>query len=296
MKNSVALINDEKLQTKIYTVRGKQVMLDRDLAELYQVKTKVLNQLVKRNQNRFPEDFKFQLTKEELENWRSQFVTSNLDKEKMGLRRRPYVFTESGVAMLAGVLKSQIAVKISVQIIQAFIQMRQLISNNALIFQRMDCLEKQQLITDSKVEQIFKAIEDKTIKPEKGIFFDGQVFDAYVFVSKLVKQAKKSIVLIDNYIDESVLVLLSKRSKNCKATIYAKDIAKKLALDLKKHNEQYPAVEIKVFKQAHDRFLILDDKEIYHIGASLKDLGKKWFGFSKLDKSSVLEILNRLDR
>jgi hypothetical protein len=295
MRVQISISDSEKqsIRDKIYTIRGIQVMLDRDLAELYLVETRTLNQAVKRNKDRFPSDFMFQLTQKELEDWMSQIVISN--KEKMGIRKKPYAFTEQGVAMLSGVLKSKIAIVISIQIIQAFVQMRKFIIENAILFQRMDRLEKQQLITDTKLEQIFQAIENKNIKPQTGIFFEGQVFDAYVFVSKLIKQAKKSITLIDNYIDESILTLLSKRSSKCTATIYTKNISKKLQLDLKKHNTQYSPIEIKVFQYAHDRFLILDDMEIYHIGASLKDLGKRWFAFSKLDKD-VLEIFRRLKR
>lgn len=276
-------------------VRDTQVMIDSDLAELYQVETKVLNQAVKRNLDRFPADFMFQVTQEEHDSLRSQFVT--LDKTSRGKHRKylPYVFTEQGVAMLSGVLKSDVAIKVSIQIIQAFVQMRKLISDNALLSQRMDRLENQLFITENKLEQVFQAIEDKDIEPQKGIFFDGQVFDAYVFVSKLIRRAKNSIMLIDNYVDESVLTLLSKRSKGCSAVIYTKTVSKKLQLDLEKHNAQYAPIEASIFNDAHDRFLILDEHEVYHIGASLKDLGKKWFAFSKLDKNSVIEIFKRIN-
>jgi len=166
---------------------------------------------------------------------------------------------------------------------------------NALLSQRMDRLENKLFITESKLEQVFQAIEDKDIEPQKGIFFDGQVFDAYVFVSKLIRRAKNSIMLIDNYVDESVLTLLSKRPKDCSAVIYTKTVSKKLQLDLEKHNAQYAPIEANIFNDAHDRFLILDENEVYHIGASLKDLGKKWFAFSKLDKNSIIEIFKRIN-
>ena len=188
-------------------------MLDRDLAELYQVETRTLNQAVKRNSDRLPTGFMFQLTPQEMENWMSQIVMSN--KEKMGIRRKPYAFTEQGLAMLSGVLKSKIAVEISIQIIEAFVQMRKVMTESSLILQRIDRLERDSLITATKLDQILTAIEDKGIQPEKGIFFDGQVFDAYVFISKMIKQAKHSIILIDNYVDDSVLTLLSKRTKGC---------------------------------------------------------------------------------
>ncbi|MBN1684014.1 MAG: ORF6N domain-containing protein [Gammaproteobacteria bacterium] len=292
MKNKITILEKQNIRDKIYTIRDKQVMLDRDLAELYQVKPIRLREQVKRNMNRFPRSFMFQLNDEEVDFMVSQFAIPS--RQHLG-GTFPYVFTEQGVAMLSAVLKNDTAVSVSIQIMETFVQMRRLIMNNAVLFRRMDRLEKQQLITKTKLEQVFQAIEDKKIKPEKGIFFEGQVFDAYVFVSKLIKQAQKSIVLVDNYIDESVLILLSKRSKNCVATVYTKAISQKLALDLKKHNEQYSPIEIKVFSQAHDRFLILDGCEIYHIGASLKDLGKKWFAFSKLDKLG-LEFVKRLNQ
>lgn len=289
--NEIAIIDEHTIQNKIYTLRDLQVMLDRDLAELYGVETKVFNQAVKRNSDRFPADFMFQLTKEELENWRSQFVTSN--KAKMGLRRPPYAFTEQGVSMLSAVLKSSMAVDMSVKIIRTFVNMRKFIANNGVLFQKIDTIEQKLLKHDEKFNQLFNAIESKELKPDHGIFYENQIFDAYVFASDLIKSAKSSIVLIDNYVDESVLVLLSKRADGCKATIYTKTITSQLSLDLKKHNAQYPPIEIKEFSASHDRFLILDEMEIYHIGASLKDLGKKWFAFSKFEKGSV-EMLGQL--
>ncbi|MCK5686914.1 ORF6N domain-containing protein [bacterium] len=293
MSDELVVLNDQQIQERIFTVRGMQVMLDSDLAEMYGVETKVLNQAVKRNISRFPENFRFQLTQDEKNSLRSQSVTlkeTNRGKHKKYL---PYVFTEQGVSMLSAVLKSEIAIQISIQIIDAFVNMRKFISKNAMIFQRLDIIEKKQLITDTKLDKVFDAIEAKEITPEQGIFFDGQIFDAYVFVSDLIKSAKKSIVLIDNYVDESVLTLLSKRYKNCKAIIYTRNISKSLRLDLAKHNKQYQPIEIKTFKNSHDRFLILEEKTIYHIGASLKDLGKKWFAFSKFD-SGALDLLGRL--
>ncbi|DAB37667.1 MAG TPA: DNA-binding protein [Sulfuricurvum kujiense] len=308
----------ETIKNKIYTIRGMQVILDSDLAELYDVETKVFNQAVKRNSERFPANFMFQLSEEENQNLRFQFGTSSsssslrfqngtLDDEESlrsqfvtlengrGKHRKylPYVFTEQGVAMLSAVLRSQSAVQMSIHIINAFVEMRKFISNNALIFQRLDSLEQKQSKTDEKVEAILNAIEDKSIKPKQGIFYDGQVYDAYLFVSDLIKSAKKNIILIDNYVDESVLTLLSKRDANVKAMIYTKNITKQLELDLQKHNAQYPNIEIKKFDSSHDRFLLIDEKEVYHIGASLKDLGKKWFAFSKLDMG-VLNIVEKL--
>lgn len=280
-----------EIEKKIFTVRGSQVMVDRDLAELYGVETRVLNQAVKRNAARFPGSFMFQLNQAEFEDWKSQIVISN--KELMGVRKVPNVFTEQGVSMLSGVLKSDTAIQTSIDIINTFVKMRTFLSQNAGVFQRLERLEEKQQLTDHKLDTVLNAIEDKSIQPKQGIFFDGQIFDAYVFVSGLIKSAKSSLVLIDNCVDESVLTLLSKRDNSCKVTIYTKTISKQLQLNLKKHNEQYPPIQIKTFKEAHDRFLIIDDKSVYHMGASLKDLGKKWFAFSKFDKEA-LALLEKL--
>ncbi len=227
----------------------------------------------------------FQLTIEEFNNWKSQIVTSNSDK--MGLRKPPYAFTEQGVAMLSSVLRSSVAISVSIQIMNAFVAMRRLILTNARIFQRLDTLEIKQIETDKKFNNVLNAIETRAIQPKQGVFFDGQVFDAYVLINNLINTAKKSIVLIDNYVDESVLVLFCKIRKDVSLTILTKNISKKLELDAQKYNEQYQSVMIREFNKAHDRFLIIDDTEVYHIGASLKDLGKRWFAFSRLDKASV---------
>lgn len=302
-KNPLAL-STEKINSRIYTLRGMQVMLDTDLAELYNVKTKVLNQAVKRNSERFPENFMFKILPVEFDNLKSQTVTASAKdlrsqnvtlKKGRGHHRKylPYVFTEQGVAMLSGVLKSDTAIRISIQIMGAFVAMRKFISSNAQIFHRLGIVEKKQIVYDQKFKQIFDAIESKGIKPEKGIFFDGQIFDAYTFVSDIIRTADKSIILIDNYLDDSVLTLLSKRNKNVPVTIFTKEISKQVSLDVAKYNSQYPFIEVKEFKQSHDRFLIIDNKEMYHFGASLKDLGRKWFAFSKFDKEAF-KLLDKL--
>ena len=257
--------------------------------------TKRLNEQIKRNIKRFPLEFMFQLIKDELENWKSKIATSN--REIMGLRKMPFVFTEQGVSMLSTVLKSKTAVNTNIQIINTFVNIRKFLSNNASIFQRLDTLQTNQIQykieTDEKFNKIFRAIDSNEMKPKQGIFYNGQIFDAYVFINDLIKGAKKSIVLIDNYLDESVLTILSKRDKKCDATIYTNNILRQLKLDLKKYNSQYPTIEMKKFSLSHDRFLIIDDREVYHIGASLKDLGKKWFAFSKMDMNS-LDIFRRM--
>jgi hypothetical protein len=295
------LIHDDTIKNKIFTIRGLQVMIDKDLAELYEVETKVFNQAVKRNSERFPSNFRFQMTVDEHENLRSQIVTLSFDSEtNWGKHTKylPYVFTEQGVSMLSAILKSKVAIEVSIKIINSFVNMRKIISQNSYIFQRLENIEtlriKDKIEIDEKFDRVFNALEDKSLKPKQGIFYDGQMYDAYVFVSDLIRSSKHSIVLIDNYCDDSVLTLLSKRDTAIKCSIYTKNISKQLLLDLKKHNSQYPNIEIKQFNSSHDRFLIIDSKGVYHIGASLKDLGKKWFAFSRLEIESF-DILTRLD-
>jgi len=289
------LINEDTIKNKIFTIRGLQVMLDKDLAELYEVETKVFNQAIKRNENRFPADFRFQLTSME-----KNEVVTNCDRfnNLKYSTSNPYAFTEQGVSMLSAVLRSNIAIDISLKIIRSFVNMRKTISSNTLIFQRLENIEtlriKDKSEIDEKFDRIFNALEDKSLKPKQGIFYDGQMYDAYIFVSDLIRSSKHSIVLIDNYCDDSVLTLLSKRNTNIKCSIYTKNISKQLLLDLEKHNSQYSNIEIKQFNSSHDRFLIIDNKDVYHIGASLKDLGKKWFAFSRLD-IEPFDILTRLD-
>lgn len=283
-KRDIQHVNIESL---IIMLRGQQTLLDRDLAMLYGVETRRLNEQVQRNIERFPEDFMFQLTKEEFENWKSQFATSN--SIKMGARKRPYAFTRNGIAMLSSVLRSQTAVDVNISIMRAFTATQQFFAANAQMFQRIEVIEHNQLAlaarqqdTDKKVEQIFNRLDDRSKTPTQGIFYDGQIFDAYTFVSDLIRSAKKSIVLFDNYVDDTVLTMLDKRKKKVLSTIYTKSISKQLSLDLEKHNSQYQPIEVKEFGKVHDRFLCIDNT-VYHIGASLKDLGKKWFAFTKME-------------
>ena len=285
------IISQKEIESRIFVFRDSQVMLDRDFAEMYQVETKVLNQAVKRNLERFPKQFRFQLS----DNEKMELVT-NCDRFE-SLKHsstNPFAFTEQGVAMLSAVLRSDAAVKMSIQIINAFVEMRKLIANHSGLLQRMDGIERKQLETDQKFEKVFKALESKNEIPNQGVFFDGQVFDAYELASKIIRSAKKNIVLIDNYIDESTLTHLSKKTKAIKVLLLTKTIANQLTLDVKKANEQYGNFEIKPFTKSHDRFLIIDQTEVYHLGASLKDLGRKWFAFSRMDKSSVDGILKEI--
>lgn len=291
---SSIIISQQEIKNLIYTIRDRQVMLDTDLASLYQVETKNLNRAVKRNIERFPESFCFQLTEQETENLRFQIGTSSLNHG--GRRYLPMVFSESGIAMASAVLRSDIAIKVSIEIMNAFVEMRKTIMSHAALFRRLDRVEVKQVEADLKFEEIFKALEGGKLQSDKGVFYDGQIFDAYTFVSDVIRSAERSIILIDNYVDDTVLTLLGKRKDHVFATIYTKSIGNQLQLDLQKYNSQYPAIDVQVFNHAHDRFLLIDSTELYHIGASLKDLGKKWFAFSKMNTEvgKMLGFLNGL--
>lgn len=287
------------IESKILTIRNQQVMIDRDLAELYETETKVLNQAVKRNIERFPEDFMFQLNDEEYKNWRSQFVTSNADK--MGLRRSPYAFTEQGVAMLSSVLKSNVAVTVNIQIMRAFVSMRHFLQTNAQVFAELKDIKKHliesdihQKETDKKVEKLFSLIDKYNVDEKQGIFFQGQIFDAYAKFESFIAQAKKEIILIDSYVDLSVLERLAKKKKGVNVTIYTDPKTKLTVQDIQKFNSQYPTLTVKHTTTMHDRFLIIDKKTLYHIGASLKDLGKKCFAFDVFDPAFVADILAKI--
>ena len=275
------------IKDRIFTIRGKQVMLDSDLADLYGVETKRLNEQVKRNINRFPDEFSFILTKDEYENCsRSHFATLEKGRGKHK-KYLPRVFSEHGVLMLSNVLKTETSVMVSVNIIKSFVALRKYLKDTLGIFERFENIEKKQLEykmeADKNFKKVFKALESKQLPAKQGIFFGGQVFEAYKLVSDVVRSAKKSIVLIDNYVDDTVLTLFSKRKKGVTLKILTKDPDKKIVLDVKKFNEQFPPTEIIKFDCSHDRFMIIDGKDLYHFGASLKDLGKKWFAFSKMD-------------
>ena len=278
-----------RIESLIRFIREKQVILDTDLAMLYGVETKRLKEQVKRNIDRFPDDFMFELTREELNGLRSQIATSN---GRGGTRYLPYAFTEGGIAMLSSVLKSGIAVEVNIRIMRAFVAMRQFLATNAQVFQRLTNIEYHQIETDKRIDEVFKRL-DANVQPQQGIFYEGQVFDAYQFVSDLVRKAKNSIVLIDNYVDDTVLTLLDKRADNVTATIYTQHISQQLQLDINRHNTQYPAINVEHFNRAHDRFLLIDD-EVYHIGASIKDLGKKWFAFTLMQDITTTELINKI--
>lgn len=277
------------IEPLIRLIRGQQVILDFDLASLYGIETKRLKEQVNRNESRFPVDFMFKLTQEEFNSLRSQNATSN---KRGGTRYLPYAFTESGIAMLSSVLRTEIAIEVNIRIMRAFTSMRHFLTNNAQIFQRLANVEFHQTETDKRIDEVFKRL-DANIQPRQGIFFDGQVFDAYRFISDLIRKAQYSIILIDNYVDDTVLSLIDKRKNGVSATIYTQHVSKQLQLDIERHNTQYPEIEIKHFQKAHDRFLLIDS-EVYHIGASIKDLGKKWFAFTLMHDITSESLINRI--
>lgn len=293
-------ITAKTIEAKILTIRNQQVMIDRDLAELYGTETKVLNQAVKRNIERFPEDFMFQLSDEEFLVLRSQIVTSKTET-RGGRQYLPYAFTEQGVAMLSSVLKSPTAVEVNIQIMRAFVAMRHFLQNNAQVFSEINTIKKQlldtnvhQKETDKKVEELFDLIDKYNVKDTQGIFFQGQIFDAYAKFESFIAQAKQEIILIDNYVDLSILQRLAKKKKNVNVVIYTDPKTKLTAQDIQQFNTQYPTLTLNHTTKMHDRFLIIDQKMLYHIGASLKDLGKKCFAFEVLDASLIAHLLKNV--
>lgn len=291
------------IKSMIYVIRNKQVMLDSDLAMLYQVETRVFNQAVKRNIARFPDSFRFQISKDEYEALRSQIVTSKEEdangNKKGGRRYLPYVFTEQGIAMLSAVLRSDVAIQVSINIMNAFVEMRRFIANNALLFERISNIELKQLEyqkqTDEKLEQIFEYISGHEEAGQK-VFFDGQIYDAFSLIVSLIQKAEKEITLIDGYVDVGTLDLLSKKKENVSVTIYTQKRTRLTKKDVENFNAQYPALEVKYTKVFHDRFLILDRDTAYHVGASLKDAGKKCFGINLIQDAGIIrDILQRLE-
>ena len=320
MENDIVQLQTENIENRIFVIRNQQVMIDRDLALLYGVETRVINQAVKRNISRFPERFMFQLTKEEqeqyfslksqivilnededaiksqivtLNNLKSQNVTSNLRGKHS--KYLSYAFTEQGVAMLSSVLRSDTAVQVSIRIMDAFVAMRRFLQNNAQIFVELGSI-KQHLIAsdlhhkenDQKIEQLFTLMDKYKIEDKQGIFFQGQIFDAYAKFESFIQQAKKEIILIDQYVDLSVLERLTKKRKGVNVTIYTKTHTPLTTQDIQQFNTQYPTLSVHHTTKMHDRFLIIDNSIIYHIGASLKDLGKKCFAFEILEDASTL--------
>ena len=298
-KKSAAIIPitpvTQDIKSLIYIVRGQQVMLDSDLAILYQVETKVFNQAVSRNIERFPESFRFQLTKEEYDSLRSQFVISN---GRGGRKYRPYVFTEQGIAMLSSVLRSDVAVQVSIKIMNTFVEMRHFISNNSLLFEKVSHIELKQLEyqknTDERFARIFRYIEDHAEAVQK-VFFEGQIYDAFSLITSIIQKAGKEIILIDGYVDVSTLNLLAKKNNGVSVQIYTFANSLLTDRDINTFNEQYPLLTVKRTSVFHDRFIILDKRTTYHIGASIKDAGKKCFGISQMEDPSIVNsLLTRL--
>ncbi|MBO4532244.1 MAG: ORF6N domain-containing protein [Treponema sp.] len=303
MENEISILEDNSIRSKIHIIRGQQVMLDFDLAEIYGYSTKAFNQQVKNNIERFDEDFRFQLSDTEVtELSRSKFLTSIQTKGiKGGRTYNPYAFTEQGIYMLMTVLKGNLAVTQSKMLIRTFKEMKHFIQNNSHIFVELDNIKKHLLEsdlhhkeTDKKVQELFSLMDKYNIKETQGIFFQGQIFDAYAKFESFLAAAKKEIILIDNYVDLSILQRLAKKKKGVSVTIYTAPKTKLTAQDIQTFNAQYPTLTVNHTTKNHDRFLIIDNSTIYHIGASLKDLGKKCFGFSVLDSSFIPMILGNL--
>lgn len=287
---NLVIVDDKEIQNMIYTIRGKQVMVDSDLAELYRVTTGNLNKSMKRNLSRFPEHFCFQLTELEYENLRFQNGISSSNNNYGGRRYMPYVFTEQGIAMLSAVLKSDVAVEVSIKIMNSFVEMRRFLISNQELFSRLDRIELKQLETDKKLEEVFNYLATNT-EVKQNIFFDGQIYDAFSFIVGLVKNANKEIILIDNYVDVNTLNILCKKNKGVDVVIMTAGKGNLSTKDITKFNAQYPKLSVKTTTDFHDRFLIIDKVEVYHIGASIKDAGKKSFGITKIEDE---DLVNRL--
>ena len=287
------------IERLVYVIRGKQVMLDSDLAMLYQVETKNLNKAATRNADRFPEDFRFKLTNEEYNNLRFQFGTSNEKQVGRGGRRYyPFVYTEQGISMLASVLHSKVAVQVSINIMRSFVEMRKFVANNALLFEKVSHVELRQLEyqknTDERFDKVFQYIEDHA-ESEQKIFFDGQIYDAFSLIVSIIQKAQREIVLIDSYVDIDTLNILSKKNTGVDVKIITYSNARLSNTDITNFNAQYPNLIVKRTQVFHDRFIILDSSKVYHIGASIKDAGKKCFGISMIqDPGIVTDLLTRL--
>lgn len=304
---NVAIDEIDNIKDLIYTIRGKQVMLDSDVARLYKYETKRINETVRRNKDRFPENFCFQLTEEEMkklqmmsdnsrnsDNW-SQFATtfgSEISKYR-GNKYLPYVFTEQGIAMLSGLLKNDIAVRVSINIMNAFVEMRKFILDNSKIFSLSTRVEQKFLEYDHKFDEVFDELQkNKEQEFKQKIFFDGQIYDAYSLIIDIIKKAKQKILIIDNYIDDNILQMLSKKNKDVEVVILTSNNSNIVKLDITKFNKQYPTLKVARSNKFHDRFIVIDDKEMYHVGASLKDLGKKCFGINRIEDADIISRIN----
>ncbi|MBO5004672.1 MAG: ORF6N domain-containing protein [Clostridia bacterium] len=314
--NKLAIQNEltnEDIKSLIYTIRGKQVMLDSDVAMLYHYPTKRINETVNRNKQRFPENFCFQLTDKEYEVLRCKNVTlnqntiqENIDNslrsqiatlnENVGRGKHrkylPYAFTEQGIAMLSGLLKNDIAIQVSIDIMNAFVEMRKFLMLNGQVFERLTNMEYKLLEHDKKFDEVFNQLQlEETIKQR--IFFDGQIYDAYSLIIDIIKRANNKILIIDNYIDDSILKMLAKKKNNVEVVILTSDKSNIENLDVKKFNKEYPILKVAKTNKFHDRFMVIDNKEMYHLGASIKDLGKKCFAINRIEDIEIIEkIIN----
>ena len=290
-ENKLEIKNDltnEEIKNLIYTVRGKQVMIDSDVAKLFEYTTKDLNRNVKNNIERFPDYYCFQLTREEYDSLRCKIFTLNTNKRGQHRKYLPYVYTEYGITMLAGLLKSSVAVNISIKIVNAFIEMRKFLISNSQIFERLTSVEYKLLEHDKKFDEVFNQFQfEESIKQR--IFFNGQIWDSYILIVNIIKKANKKITIIDNYIDESILKMLSKKKENVEVNILTSEKSNIQNLDIKKFNKEYPLLKVERTNKFHDRFIIIDEKEMYHIGASIKDLGKKCFGINKIEDMEIIK-------
>ena len=290
-ENKLATRNElaiEDIKNLIYMIRGKQVMIDNNVANIYHCETKYLNRVVKRNIERFPEEFCFQLTEDEFEVLRCQFVTLNKNGRGQHRKYLPYVFTEHGIAMLSALLKSDVAVRVSINIMKAFIEMRKFLMINGQIFERLSSVENKLLEHDKKIDKVFNSLQlEENIKQR--IFFDGQIYDAYSLIIDIIKKAKKKILIIDNYINDSVLKMLTKKNNNVEVVILTSDKSNIQKIDIQKFNKEYPLLKIGKTNKFHDRFIIIDNKEMYHLGASINDLGKKCFGINKIEDLDIIK-------
>lgn len=298
MENEIIILDENDLKNKIYTIRGVQVMLDSDLAEIYGYETKRFNEQVKNNIERFDEDFRFQLTQDEVDVLRSKFSTTNISTMSRSL---PYAFTEQGIYMLMTVLKGELAVKQSKTLIRLFKQMKDFVLTNSQLFAEIDSIKKHLIESDlhhkendKRIDELFTLMDKYKIEEKQGIFFQGQIFDAYAKFESFIQSAKKEIVLIDGYVDLMVLERLAKKQKGVNVLLYTASKTKITNLDVQKFNAQYPTLTLNFTSKMHDRFLIIDNSVLYHIGASLKDLAKKCFAFEILDSSLIPSVLGNL--
>jgi len=294
-ENKLIIQNDlsnEDIKNLIYTIRGKQVMLDSDVARLFNYETKDLNRNVRNNIARFPEYYCFQLTSEEYKSLRCKNFTLNENRRGQHRKYLPYVFTEYGITMLAGLLKSEVAVNVSIKIVNSFIEMRKFLSSNGQVFERLTNMEYKLLEHDKKFDIVFDSLQHEENIKQK-IFFQGQIYDAYSLMIDIIKKANKKILIIDNYVDDSILKMLTKKRNKVEVVILTSNHSNIQNIDIQKFNKEYPTLKVAKTNKFHDRFIVLDNKEMYHLGASIKDLGRKCFGINKIEDIEIIEkIIN----